>query len=197
MLTKVAVIAPVCPADPRAVTHCPTARFEEVALWVCEYVVLELVVTSTVFAGGVVVFVDLEDEELGRVKPPVWEKPSTVKPPDETAVTFPEAMLMSAKRLAPPGIDPLVGNVVRVPWLNWPPPLNPRPPKPPNAAPLPVQLPLEPGWLIMTVLAVIGPFVLLDPPAPDAVTHSPTVTADDGALTVWVNDVVGVQFTVT
>jgi hypothetical protein len=71
MLMAVAVTAPVCPAEPRAVTHCPTARAEEVALWFCEYVVLEFVVTSTVLLGGVVVLVDLEDEELGFVKPPV------------------------------------------------------------------------------------------------------------------------------
>jgi hypothetical protein len=117
-----------------------------------------------------------------------------VKPPDETAVTFPEAMLRLAKRLAPGGVEPLVGNV---PWVDLPLPLNRRPLKPPNPVLLPAQFPLEFGWVIMTVVAVTGPFEPLDPPVPDAVTHSPTVTAEDETLTVWVNDVVGVQLTVT
>ncbi|MGA2037062.1 MAG: hypothetical protein ABSH04_05700 [Acidimicrobiales bacterium] len=162
--------------------------------------VLELVVTPIDLVGGVVVVVDFEVEELRERAPPLRRTPSKVKPPDDTWVTFPEAKAKLRKFLAPDGREPLVGNVLplgRVPPFGG---LKPPPPPKPPRAPVPdvVQLPLESGWVTVTLEAVTGPLVApLEAGVPVTVTQSPTVTADTDAVSVWVKVVVEVQLTVT
>jgi hypothetical protein len=56
-----------------------------------------------------------------------------------------------------------------------------------------VQDPAELAGLIVTDVATMAPFAGV----PVAVTQSPTATAEAGTVTIWLNRVVGVQFTVT
>jgi len=60
------------------------------------------------------------------------------------------------------------------------------------------QLPLESGWVTVTVVAVTGPLVEpLEAGVPVAVTQSPTATSDTEDVSVWVKVVEEVQLTVT
>jgi hypothetical protein len=159
-------------------------------------VVVELVVTTIDSVGSVVVVDDVDE----RPAPPLRRTPSMVKPPEESAVTLPDAKAKLAKlppplgNDPPPGVSPPVGGVPPVPPPNRP-PRRPPPPKPPAAV---VQLPLESGDVMTTLVAVTGPVV--DPDVagdPVAVTQSPTATFEAAAVTVWVNVVDDVQLTVT
>jgi hypothetical protein len=188
MLMDVAVMAPVWSADPRAVTHLPTARLEESVCDVWLYVVVELVVTSIeVDVGAVVVVVEDVD---GR--PSFLRTPSTVKPLALAWVTFPDAVA----RFATPAR--FAGNV---PPLGRAPPLGRKPPGPrpaPPKAPPVAQLPEASGWLMVTLVADKG--LVPEPPDPGvpvAVTQSPTASAEAPATRVCVKAVVPVQLTVT
>jgi hypothetical protein len=158
-LIDVAAMAPVSLAGPRAVTHWPMAKLEELVVEVCEYVVLEPVVTSIAsvedvagFAGVLAadLFFDFDfdfdlpfDFDFGfevdfvEVAPPLRMTPSTVKLPDEIWVTFPVAKAKFAKlRAAPDGKEPRVGKLP--PFGNVPPAVGRKLPLPrPKAAPGP------------------------------------------------------------
>lgn len=192
----VAVIAPVWPAGPRAVTHLPVARLELPVLEVWVYVVLALVVTSMDVVAGLVVVVVEELE--GRPAAPLRNTPSMVNPLEDTWVTLPVAKAKLRNAPLPPGTEPRLGNVPPgvVPLPRKPPPPKPPPPKPPAAAV--VQLPLAAACVMVTLVAVTGPLAApLEAGVPVAVTQSPTATAAAVADTVWVKAVVGVQLTVT
>ncbi len=182
-----AVTAPVLLAGPIARAHCPTARADEDTDPVVVNAVLPDRVTTTLDDALVLGFVS-----------------ATVIAETLTAVTIPDAApnWPLPNRLPPGGREPeapgepLPPEVPVLPEPNRPPAPNPppvpdpppvRPPKPPPK--LPVHEP-ETGWLIETVVAVIGsPNGVDDDDAevglPKAETHEPTVTADAVVLVVW------------
>jgi len=180
-----AVTAPVLLAGPIARAHCPTARADEDTDPVVLKVVLPDRVTTT-----------LEDALVrGFVSATVTEEPLT-------AVTIPDAApnWPLPNRLPPGGREPeAAGEPLppapvppdpnRPPAPNPPPVPDPPPVRPPNPPKPPVHEP-ETGWLIETVVAVMGsPNGVDDDDAevglPKAEMHEPTVTADAVVVVVW------------
>jgi len=198
MLIVLAATAPVELDDPMAVTHSPTLRFEALADSIWLTVVLDdVVMVTSVFAGAVVVVVDLLDP--GR-KVALCSVPLTTKPEDDTEDTWPKAVENWGK--VSPGVVVLVGNDPppgKLPEGGRPEKRKPEPPVPPLPKTLAglVQVPLELAGMMLTVRAVMG---LLDEPGDDGVpltlTQSPAVTLLSEPVTVWVKVVDDVQLTV-
>ncbi len=207
-----AVIAPVSPAGPSAVAHCPTTTAADVAgtVWVnavfevkvtfdVRVVVLSLVELELVF------FVDLLDDLAGRT----GTVPTTAKVEPEIDVTLPNASeKVKFRAAAPPGNDPLGNdplvneplggrNPLAPPAPVLPAPVLPAPPAP-NAPPA-VHDPVELGWEIDTLVAVkwVEDALDFDDELLVAVTQSPTARVDEARVTVWVKRVDEVQLTVT
>jgi hypothetical protein len=201
-LIVLAVIAPVSPAGPSAVAHCPTTTAAEVAGTFWENVVFEVKVTFDVRVVvfslvelEVVFFVDVLDD-LGRT----GTVPTTTRVEPEMEVTLPNASKkVGFRAAAPPGNEPL-GNdpLVNEPVGGRNPLAPPAPPPAPNPPPA-VHDPLELGWVIVTLVAVksVDDALDFDDELLVAVTQSPTATLDEARVTVWVKRVVEVQLTVT
>ena len=216
----VATMAPVSPAGPRAVTHCPTTKAAAeagiVSLNVVDVakVTFDVVVTSL---GLVVVVFDLLLLDVFPLAGAVnfGVVPTTTKTSPEIDVTLPKAMPPNAPAPRPAAPAPL-GNVPvggrklpdppepaapPAPRNSAPPPTPPAP-KPAPPPPKPLQVPDAPGWLIEIVVAFIGAFfdfvfAFDDAADPVAVTQSPTARVEAGTVTVWLKVVVGLQLTVT
>jgi hypothetical protein len=197
-----AVIAPVSPAGPSAVAHCPTTTAADVAGTVWENVVFELKVTfdvRVVVLSLLELFVDLLDD-LGRT----GTVPTTTRVEPEIEVTLPNAskkfrfLAAAPPGSVPLGNDPLVNEPVGGRNPLAPPAPVPAAPPAPNPPPA-VHDPVELGWVIVTLVAVksVDDALDFDDELLVAVTQSPTATLDEARVTVWVKRVVEVQLTVT
>jgi hypothetical protein len=191
ILTVVAVIPPVLPDWPRALTQSPTAREEAAVDCVSDNVVEVPIVIFSFCVFGALVFLA---PFLGCAKP-LSRVPSTETEVPLTAVTSPLAIVTFAPANDPRPFEPLPLDPLGGPL---PPPGNPAAPLggplvpeglPPSdpvplAPPRPVaHFPVDEGWLIVIERAVT---VVLDFLAgvPVTVRQSPTATADSVSVTL-------------
>ncbi len=164
MVSELAVTAPVESAVPTARAHWPTTMADAVAVTVVVNVVVPVRVTVTLDVFLVCGSVSL-----------------TVTVDPLTAVTWPDAAPKSpGLNVPPPGRVP-VPPVPEKPWKRLAPAGRVPPPNPPPNPPL-EQVP-DVGWVIVTVVAVIGSPNGVDDEdgvvgLPNAEMQEPTVTPD-------------------
>jgi hypothetical protein len=203
ILTVVAVISPVLPDWPKALTQSPTASEEAAVDCVSDNVVELAIVIFSFCVFGVLVFLALFvgfAEPLSRVPKTETEVPSTAVTSPLAIVTFaptndprpfePLPLDPLGGPLPPPGNppDPLGGPLVP----EGLPPSDPVPLAPPRPA---AHFPDDEGSLIVIERAVT---VVLDFLAgvPVTIRQSPTATADSVSVTVSEKIVVEVHSTV-
>jgi hypothetical protein len=191
ILTVDAVMPPVLPDWPNALTQSPTAREEAAVDCVSDNVVELSIVIFSFCVFGVLVFLALF---VGCAKP-LSRVPNIETEVPLTAVTSPLAIVTFAPANDPRPFEPLPLDPLGGPL---PPPGNPAdplggplvpgglPPSDPDplAPPRPVaHFPVDEGWLIVIKRAVT---VVLDFLAgvPVTVRQSPTATADSVSVTV-------------
>ena len=197
MRTVLAFTLPFEAAGPKALTQSPTAKTLALAVCVVVTVVDPVVVIVTFCVFGVAGFFVLAPLELvARKFPAPRSNPITDTVDSLTPVTFPDTTVRSAspgKRRVPPGNE---GRVPPAPPGRKRKP--PGPPKPPLVAPAPpatVHDPLAEGARRVMVRAATVVLEVLEA-VPVTVTQSPAAIEPTDSVTVWVNTVVGDQFTV-